>query len=376
MPEPVPLVVPAVRDRVVQRAVADLLTPLVETLLSPACRAFRKGRSARTAAEDVGRWVEEGTPWVLRADIQGFYDHIRPERLHEMLAPFVDDRGLGFLDRLIHCRIFDRHQVSDLVVGIAQGSPLSPLLGNLYLADVDRLLGERWPRYLRYCDDLIVLAATEADVRAAQDELGGAIEPLGLELNALKTRVCRAEDGFTFLGFHFGPAGRGPAIKAVDALTARLEELSAVATPDLEAIDAVYRGWVGYFGDHPELWMGSPAALLALLRGGKQPRDNEETALDALVSARGHLAPRVGEPWSRELAHAWATAGWPQASKTGTERRRSRSWVPPIKEARSRAPRPRSGAPIRSRSKSWCSASSTASAACTAMPSKARRPTR
>lgn len=66
------VVVPAVRDRVVQRAIADLLSPQIDPLLSPACRAFRKGSSARAAADDVGRWIEQGEAWVLRADVKSF----------------------------------------------------------------------------------------------------------------------------------------------------------------------------------------------------------------------------------------------------------------------------------------------------------------
>lgn len=300
------LVVPTVRDRVVQRAVADLLTPRVEPLLSPACRAFRKGHSAKSAADDVGRWVEEGTPWVLRSDVQGFYDHIRPERLLEMLAPLVDPAGLRFLERLVRCRIFDREQVSEMVVGIAQGSPLSPVLGNLYLAEVDRRMGERWRRYLRYCDDLIVLAGSAEEAEEARHCLATELEPLGLELHPEKTRVCRAEDGFVFLGYQFGPAGRGPAVKALEALAERLEELSVLDEPDLAAGDAVWRGWVAYFGPHPEPWLSTPAGLLARLRA----RTAKGADTDALVAARAALATRVGEPWARALAAAWRDQGW------------------------------------------------------------------
>ena len=183
------LVVPAVKDRVVQRAISDLLTPKVEPLLSPACRAFRKGFSARQAAEDVGRWVEEGSPWVLRADVKSFFERIRPEVLEEKLQPLVDPEGLQFLRRILRQRIFDHFEVSEVVVGIPQGSPLSPLLGNLYLAELDaELLGDH-PRYLRYCDDLLVLEDSEAGVQQALGRVGKLLDPLGLELNEDK-RSC------------------------------------------------------------------------------------------------------------------------------------------------------------------------------------------
>lgn len=95
------LVVPAVRDRVVLRAVADLLSPKIEPTLSVACRAFRKGSSATGAADDVGRWIEKGSRWVVRADVAGFFDNIQPQLLLDKLQAFIDPEGLAFLERLL-----------------------------------------------------------------------------------------------------------------------------------------------------------------------------------------------------------------------------------------------------------------------------------
>lgn len=297
------LVVPAVRDRIVQRAISNLLTPEIDPLLSPACRAFRKGRSAREAAADVGRWIEDGLAWVLRADVRAFFDSIRPEILRRQLEPFVDEDGLRFLDRILRRRVFDHDQVTDFVAGIAQGSPLSPLLGNLYLHEVDQALHDDFPHLIRYCDDLIVLADDESTVRRAHDRLQELLLPLELELNQDKTRLCRAEDGFTFLGYHFGAAGRGPAAKAVEALHARLEELGSQEPFDPAEVDAVYRGWTAYFGDHPECWLARPTGLLALLRG------TDRQALDALfpkaIEARWRHRGGVGSELALELARAW-----------------------------------------------------------------------
>ncbi|MGH9361781.1 MAG: reverse transcriptase domain-containing protein, partial [Thermoanaerobaculia bacterium] len=198
------LVVPAVRDRVVQRAISDLLTPALEPTFSPACRAFRKGSSAPAAADDVSRWIEQGERWVLRGDVKGFFDSIDPGILRGKLASFVDPEGLRFLDRVLRCRVFDHDQIVEMVEGIAQGSPLSPLLGNLYLSEMDAAVLGAHPHYLRYCDDLIVLASREDEVREGHERLSRQLAELGLALNEEKTRICRAEDGFVFLGYHFG----------------------------------------------------------------------------------------------------------------------------------------------------------------------------
>ncbi len=300
------LVVPTVRDRVVHRAIADLLTPAVEPTLAASCRAFRKGFSAIGAADDVGRWVETGTPWVLRADVARFFDSICRETLHGKLEPFVDAEGLAFLDRLLRTRIFDHHQVSEMVVGIAQGSPLSPLLGNLYLSEVDHALLAEHPQSLRYCDDILVLGEGEEQVRGAGERLAALLEPLSLTLNQEKTRVCRAEDGFVFLGYHFGPAGRGPAVKAVEALRCRLAELAAAEVPDPGAVDAVYRGWTAYFGEHPEIWSESPAGILALLRAG--------ASAEELIAARWRQPFEASPSLALALAEAWRAARRPDQS--------------------------------------------------------------
>ncbi|HEX4955818.1 MAG TPA: CRISPR-associated primase-polymerase type A1 [Thermoanaerobaculia bacterium] len=301
------LVVPAVRDRVVQRAIADLLSPHVEPLLSPACRAFRKGASAMATAEEVGRWVQTDTPWVLRADVKGFFDHIQPEILLAKLAPLVDEAGLRFLGRIVRCRVFDHDQVAEMVVGIPQGSPLSPLLANLYLADLDRELAAEHPRYLRYCDDLILLEAEKARLEAALTRLEELLGPLGLTLNEAKSRLCRAEDGFVFLGYHFGPTGRGPAVKAIEALHFRLGEMEGSGNLDPAELDALHRGWTNYFGDHPEVWSGSALGILALLRAGHPPAGRESWIAD-LLDARRRLSPAPG-PLALALAQAWQGAG-------------------------------------------------------------------
>lgn len=306
------LVIPAVRDRVVQRAIADLLSPRIDPHLSPACRAFRKGSSARAAAEDMGRWIEQGHGWALRADVKSFFDSIQPPVLRRQLAPFVDEEGLRFLDRILRCRIFDHDQVSDMVTGIPQGSPLSPLLGNLYLCELDAAVEKEHPKYVRYCDDLLVLGSDEETVRRAHELIAGLLIPLGLTLNEEKTRVCRVEDGFTFLGYHFGPTGRGPATKATEALHFRLTEIADGEELDVEELDAVYRGWTSYFGHHPSCWTEYPAGILALLRHVGPGDSGGE--IHRLVTARRALTVRLSVKLGLALAAAWASCGHEEQS--------------------------------------------------------------
>ena len=300
------LVIPAVRDRVLHRALSNLLTPHIEPTLSPACRAFRKGFSAVRAAEDVGNWVESGTPWVLRADVKKFFDNIRPEVLRAKLEPFVDADGLQFLERVLRYRVLDHHRVSDMVVGIAQGSPLSPLLGNLYLNEVDHALLAEYSQVVRYCDDLLVLTRNEAEANAAATRLATLLKPLGLELNSTKTHICRAEDGFVFLGYHFSATGRGPAVKADEALQWRLGELARAEDFDAREVDALYRGWKAYFGHHPDCWSRSLVGALALLRAG------DADSIPDLAVGRWQKPFDATPALALALAAAWNENGHPE----------------------------------------------------------------
>lgn len=296
------LVIPTVKDRVVHRAIADYLYPRIDPILSPSCRAFRRGRSIQASADDVGKWIETGSAWVLRTDIRSFFDTIQPDVLLDLLRPFVDPEGLRFLGRIVRSRVFDRDHVADMIVGIPQGSPLSPVLANLYLNELDHLTRREHPRYLRYCDDIIVLDSLEDRVRTSLGTIEQRIKPLGLELNQEKTQICRAEDGFTFLGFQFGAAGRGPAVKAVEALRFRLNEIVASAEPDLRELDALYRGWTNYFGVHPECWCDSPAGVLALLRS--KPTSEGPRIRDQVAQARLRMDP-PSPAFASLLAQEW-----------------------------------------------------------------------
>lgn len=297
----------SVRDRVAQRAMADLLSPSIDPTLSDSCRAFRKGSSALSAADDIARWIQAGEPWVLRTDIQSFFDSIPQTPLSERLQPFVDEEGLRFLKRTLRCRIFDQNEFSEMVVGIAQGSPLSPLLANLYLTPLDEAIEREFTHYIRYCDDLIVLGTAEGQVQRAHEEIQRHLAELSLHLNQHKTEICRAEDGFVFLGYHFGPAGRGPAVKAIEALHCRLEEISNSEAPEVSEIDALFRGWSNYFGHLPECWTPFPAGILAILRQSKLPSSEEEWR--PIVEARWRQDAPVSPALARELARAWAAAG-------------------------------------------------------------------
>lgn len=300
------LVVPTVRDRVLQRTLADVLRPHIEPLLSSACAAFRKGGSATRAADRVDRWVAQGFAWVLRADVAAFFDSILPDLLLEKLRPFVDQAVFALLGRIVRARVFDHDALVEPVTGILQGSPLSPLLANLYLADMDHTMAARHPRYIRYCDDCIVLERSEGEVLEARSLVTSELARVGLALNEQKTHVGRVEDGFVFLGYQFGPGGKGPALKALEALDFRLDQLAREPAPPLEDLDALFNGWTAYYGLRPEAWTKSPVGVLALAR--QHAALGREELIEKVARPRWQLGDEPS--WvTPALAEAWRRAG-------------------------------------------------------------------
>ncbi len=193
-----PLAIPSVADRIVQTAVAFTLTPILEPAMSPASFGYRPGRGVMDA---VARVIElrrrEKRRWVLESDVARFFETVPhpplldlveartgDARLTEMLAVWLEASGTGGR-------------------GLLQGSPLSPLLANLYLDEVDHLLDGPEGRLVRYADDFVVLARCRQDAETALERAAGLLRERGLALHPEKTHVRGFGDGFWFLGHYF-----------------------------------------------------------------------------------------------------------------------------------------------------------------------------
>ena len=221
-----PIGISSVEDKVVQRAVSDVLTALYEPEFMPCSYGFRPGRSAHGAIRDLQQELFTGRyTWVLEADIQSFFDTVDRERLMEMLRQRVSDESfLRLVGKCLRAGVLDGEEYSEPEVGTAQGSILSPLLGNVYLHHVldvwfevdvkPRLSGAA--HLVRYADDFVILFAEESDARRVLEVLPKRMGKFGLQLHPDKTRLVpmarppRKQDGgkgpgtFDFLGFTIG----------------------------------------------------------------------------------------------------------------------------------------------------------------------------
>lgn len=191
------LSIPCVRDRVAQSSVAVVLTPLLDREFEDASFGYRPGRSVKQAVERVRRLRAEGFEWTVDADIERYFDSIPHDRLMERIARSV---GRGPLTELIGLWL---ETGSTAGRGVAQGSPLSPLLSNLYLDDLDEALTTRGVRIVRFADDFVLLTRERHTADKALDLVSKLLADQGLALNSEKTRVRGFDEALRFLGHLF-----------------------------------------------------------------------------------------------------------------------------------------------------------------------------
>ncbi|MFA5925043.1 MAG: reverse transcriptase domain-containing protein [Methylococcaceae bacterium] len=156
------LSIPTVRDRVLQTAVTRVIEPLFEAEFEDCSFAYRKGRSVEQALERIQCLQRQGYQWVVDADIQGFFDNIDHTLLMMEVGKFITDTGLLRLIQLwLRATVVDGNRQFVLHKGVAQGSPLAPLLSNLYLHHLDEALLDNNLCLVRFADDFLILCKSQ-----------------------------------------------------------------------------------------------------------------------------------------------------------------------------------------------------------------------
>lgn len=199
------LAVPTVRDRVLQTAVAQILAPILDPLFEEESFAYRPGRSVQDAVKAIVSARNEGFEHVVDADIQAFFDNIPHEELLEKLAEVLpDDSLIPLITAWLNTPIKTKDGFERPKCGVPQGSPISPLLSNLFLDEFDEVLtGDEQRRLVRYADDFVIFARDNHTAETALEEASLWLVEAGLAINFDKTRITTFEQGFSFLGVHF-----------------------------------------------------------------------------------------------------------------------------------------------------------------------------
>ena len=342
--------VPTVLDRLIQQAIAQTLTPVFDPDFSERSYGFRPGRSAQQAVQMARGYVASGLEWVVDVDLERFFDRVQHDALMARVARKVaDQRLLRLIRRYVEAGVMVEWVKQASREGTPQGSPLSPLLANIMLDDLDRELERRGHRFVRYADDIRVHVKSE---RAGQRVLEGMTEfiekRLKLRVNKAKSSVKHAVKAVVLgFGFHFGLEGKvgiRVAPKALERLRGRLRELTGrnwrvSMSERIERLNRYIGGWCSYFAmaETPTVFEKVDGWLRRRLRQvrwkeWKRPRTRRRN-LAALgvtpLTARKSGGSSKGS-WrmsgSPALTHALPNAYWQQLGLLGFSPRWRRRW--------------------------------------------------
>ena len=218
---------------------------------------FRPGRSAHQAVEQAQRYIADGRRWVVDMDLEKFFDRVNHDRLMAKLAERIEDEWLLRLIRsFLQAGVMEGGLVQPVDEGTPQGGPLSPLLSNIVLDELDRELEKRGLRFVSYADDCnIYVASRRAGQRVMTSVTAWLSAKLRLTVNQSKSAVARPGER-KFLGFSFTRTGvpkRRIAPKAVGRFKERVREITRRTRgigiePMVEELSRYLRGWLGYFG--------------------------------------------------------------------------------------------------------------------------------
>lgn len=253
--------IPTVKDRVIQQAIAQVITPLFDKQFSEYSYGFRPKRYAEMAILQALEFLNEGYDWIVDIDLERFFDTVNHDRLMNLVSRTIKDGDvISLIRKFLVSGIQIDEAYKDTVIGTPQGGNLSPLLSNIMLHELDVELEKRGLRFVRYADDCIIMVKSEMSAKRVMRSVTKFIEEkLGLIVNATKTKVTRPNDPtMKFLGFGFFKDYQmdlykaKPHQKSVENFKFKLRQLTrknwSVDTKyRVERINQVIRGWVNYF---------------------------------------------------------------------------------------------------------------------------------
>jgi RNA-directed DNA polymerase len=294
--------IPSVLDRLIQQAVMQVLQRRWDRTFSDSSYGFRPGRSAHQAVAKAQQYIAEGHGWCVDLDLEKFFDRVNHDKLMGQIAKRVEDKRLLKLIRaFLNAGVMENGLISPSVEGAPQGGPLSPLLSNLVLDELDQELERRGHRFVRYADDSNIYVRSERAGQRVMESITRFItQKLQLKVNEAKSAVARPQER-KFLGFSFsaGPeVKRVIAPKALDRFKRRVREITRRAKgvsmeKTIEELAPYMRGWRSYFG-----FCETPVVLIyltrwvrlrlraAMWRQWKTPRRRREALIELGVRER------------------------------------------------------------------------------------------
>ena len=249
--------IPTVIDRLLQQAVSQWLSTKYEGEFSNYSYGFREGRNPHQAVLQAQEYLNEGYEWVIELDLEKFFDKVHHDRLMSTLAKkLTDKRILKLIRSYLTSGIMEGGVCSPRTEGTPQGSPLSPLLSNIVLDELDKELLARGHRFVRYADDCSIYVKSEKSAQRVMESITVYIEKkLKLKVNRTKSKVSRPQESM-LLGFSFYRGKEGWQVriapKSLERIKKKIKEKTkrndpAPAKEKIKKMEAVIRGWVNYF---------------------------------------------------------------------------------------------------------------------------------
>lgn len=320
-----PLGIPTVADRLIQQALLQALTPVFDPVFSEFSYGFRPGRSAPQAVKQARRYIEEGFRFVVDIDLEKFFDRVNHDALMARVARKVrDKRILKLIRAYLNAGVMANGVCIRTDEGTPQGGPLSPLLANIMLDDLDKELEERGRRFVRYADDCNIYVRSRRAGERVMESIKEFIEKrLKLKINEAKSAVDnpwrRKFLGFSFIG------GKKPRIRlaaeSIGRFKGKIRRLtkrswSISLKERLTRLNAYLRGWIGYFrlAETPSIFESLDVWIrrrlrMCLLKQWKKPKTKK----------RSLMALGIAELWAECISGSrkglWRLSNTPQVNK-------------------------------------------------------------